>query len=1162
MDRRDFLKSAGIAGLSYGVTGLFLHWAGTTRLEAADPSPDEIANPNWAQSSFKPQAKASSYFIDPPWGYQPANVFDPDMHIGWESNEQLSGAWLEVSFPSPHPVSELWILGQPIVRDVAGSDPYLDTYSRAAFYAPPRHVRCTLGDGSTVQAELRPIPIFQIIQFPKQHQTASIRIEVEDVWGKPGARETGIAKLEVFPHAHVTGFAVGVHAMYDVHDGKPEQAATLEIVNPGNEFAGARLTISSDHATLKEIPLQPIPAQSVSHQPIWIPAPYEDVVMEFKIEDGAAEFGSRQRLKVPAYRSYFDGGKFSIHCTCHNDLGWLNTQAKTADFRSEKIILPALKLLEQYPDFRYSMESTTYLMEFLERHPEKHDEMYQVMRQGRFAWGASYVQCLEVHVGPEKLARQFYCGRRWLRENFPGVDSQTYYKTDPPSLTLQMPQILRKAGIKYLIQGRMPFGFYHWAAPDGSTIFTYGLTATPLADPLDAKGHEGWLKYAEQREYYYAPRALPRDFIYDYWFDYFIPQPGLPGYVQEQNTATARFAESWNNHFASDPARQIHPPRMEFTCLEKFFDGFTREPLNITTLEGDWPLNWAYYDEPGHREGLLAGRLSHNRLLSAERICAALGVKDGFGDYPQKEFTDAWMTLCWPDHGFGGNLGLETDAVFVESYEKSLRMADRLLAKAGEKLTHRDLQSSPNRIPLIVFNPLTWTRSDVAQVQLTLPPDWKWFLLHDAEGKNVAFEIIPSDGKGGQQLVFVAEQVPSIGYRAYYLEPARTSGSASSLEGNVLENSFFKVTFGAGGIKSLLDKRLNWEALNTEKFCGGEVIQLTARGYAWDDPETVTTKDFDKTSNHPFPFKTLSRTTLRATAIREARFTHFTLRETVHLYERLPRVDVALEVVDWNGQPERELRVVFPINLRDPNITYEVPFGKVQLGEDELDFALLPEDVYRNFQQNPYGAERALPFREAINWIDASDDHYLGRGCLSASDLTVHLFRDETDRPVSYPLLQHVLLSTRKSQAWNPEHWFTQKGAHIYRMSLLPHENDWRARYREAIGFNYPLLVFPGAPAGTASAEQPASASFFELKPLNLVLTALKKSEDDNQVVVRFYEAEGHECEAQLRFSGRAVQARRANLIEDNEGSLPVDADGSLRLRVNPWEIVTVKVGF
>jgi hypothetical protein len=89
-------------------------------------------------------------------------------------------------------------------------------------------------------------------------------------------------------------------------------------------------------------------------------------------------------------------------------------------------------------------------MEFLERHPEKRAEIYQRMRENRFAWGASYVQCQEVHVGPEKLVRQFYYGRRWLRQNFPGVDTRTYFKTDPPSLTLQMPQILRKAGVKYL----------------------------------------------------------------------------------------------------------------------------------------------------------------------------------------------------------------------------------------------------------------------------------------------------------------------------------------------------------------------------------------------------------------------------------------------------------------------------------------------------------------------------------------------------------------------------------------------------------------------------------------------------------------------------------------------------------------------------------------
>lgn len=1147
----------------YRAEGLFLPGMWSTRLEAADQALAAPANPNWAESQFKARATASSYFIDPPWGYQPANILDPDEHVGWESNEQLSGAWLEISFPIAHPVREVWILGQPLVRDVAGSDPYMDTYSRAAFYAPPRRIQCTLADGSSVTAELRPQPFFQIIQFEKQHLTASIRISVEDVWSKPGARETGLAKVKIFPHAHTASFTVDVHALYDVHDGKAEQASTLEIINPGRELTGARLAISQDHATLKEISLQTIPARSVSHQPVWIPAPFEDAVMEFKFEAGPAEFAPGQRLKLPAYHSYFDNGSFAIHCTCHNDLGWLNTQARTADFRSEKIILPALKLLEQYPEFRYSMESTAYLMELLARHPEKRDAMYRMMREGRFRWGASYVQCLEVHVGPEKLVRQFYYGRRWLRENFPGVDSHTYYKTDPPALTLQMPQILRKAGIKYLIQGRMPFGLYRWAAPDGSEILAYGLTATPLTDPLDAKGNEGWLKYAEQRAPYYAAQQLPREFIYDYWFDYFIPQPELPPYVQDQNAAMARFAEHWNNHFAADPARQIHPPRMEFTTLEKFFDEFTHHPLNLTTLEGDWPLNWAYYDEPGHREGLLAGRLAHNRLLCAERIYAALGITGGFGDYPQKEFTDAWMINCWPDHGFGGNLGVQTDAIFVASYEKSLQMADQLIAQAGARLTRSLEPSSPQRIPLVVFNPLTWARSDVARHRFTPPSAWQGFTVRDAEGNDVPFEIIPgNEQEGSRELMFVAEQVPSLGYRTYYVEPAGAAKAATTLEGNVLENKFFKVAFGAGGIKSLFDKTLNWEVLNTEKFCGGEVIQLTALGYAWDDPETVTTKDFDKTSNHPFPFKTLSRTDVRTTAMREAKFAHFTLRETVHLYEQLPRVDVDVEIVDWDGQKEKELRVVFPVNLREHSITYEVPFGKVQLGEDELDFALLPEDAHRNFQNNPYGAESALPFREAINWIDASDDHYLGRGCLAASDMTVHLFHDETDRPVSYPLLQHVLLSTRKSQAWNPEHWFTQKGSHAYRMSLLPHAGDWRTRYREGLGFNYHLLVFAGSQTGMAAGKPTASTSFFSLAPANLILTALKRSEDTDHVVVRFYEAEGFECTAQLRFLKPVRQAYRTNLIEDNEESLPVGADGSLSFPVRPWEIVTLKVEF
>ena len=131
------------------------------------------------------------------------------------------------------------------------------------------------------------------------------------------------------------------------------------------------------------------------------------------------QFCCRRTLQVPRYRSYFDGGTYEILCTNHNDLGFLDTQAKTADYRSSDLILPALKLMREYPEFVYSMECTAYLMEFLERHPELRDEMAERMRQtvhlGRGVREPAPVRAR----APEKLVRQFYFGRRWLRRPFP-----------------------------------------------------------------------------------------------------------------------------------------------------------------------------------------------------------------------------------------------------------------------------------------------------------------------------------------------------------------------------------------------------------------------------------------------------------------------------------------------------------------------------------------------------------------------------------------------------------------------------------------------------------------------------------------------------------------------------------------------------------------------
>jgi alpha-mannosidase len=470
-------------------------------------------------------------------------------------------------------------------------------------------------------------------------------------------------------------------------------------------------------------------------------------------------------------------------------------------------------------------------------------------------------------------------------------------------------------------------------------------------------------------------------------------------------------------------------------------------------------------------------------------------------------------------------------------------------------------RSTPSQIPVVVFNPLSWRRTDLVQCEVKLPASGSGWALRDEAGHHINLEIIPPKLTGSSvTLVFLAQDVPSTGYRTYYLEQAAAAPS-TPIAGNTIENSFFRVALGKAGLKSVYDKQQKWEVLRTDKFEGGEVLQFTAPGVAWEDPEIVTMADFDRTGNHPFPVRSFTRTAVRSTAVREAAFKNFKLRESFHLYHGLARLDIETELLGWDGQKDRELRVVFPINLADTRLSYEVPFGTVEIGKDELDFTLLPPDVDTQFDPKIYGGEDPLRFREAVNWIDASSRGYQRTGCLAAADCTVHLFRDETPDPVSYPVLQHVLLSTRKSLAWNPEYWFSQAGDHRYRAALMPHQGDWRQRYRDAIAFNYPLVAFVGEQQQAQTGEvMPVQQSFLRLEPSNLILTAMKKSEDGNQVVLRFYEAEGNQTDARIQLPRAIRSAWRTSLIEENQGSLTPNDDGSLSLKIQPWEIAILKL--
>ncbi len=1120
----------------------------------------QAQNPNLIAPEFGVTYDASSANPNPPSRGRALNLGREALQSRWETDKEIEGAWVSVKWEKTQTVKELWLITKSW-----GYDMTLEPAAERGNYMVPQKIQITCSDGTQTDTELRNAEYFQLITFPKEVQTSSIKFTVKKVWPNSGVDRTGLCKLRVFAQEHATGFTLSTYEMFDVQNDQAVQSAKIEIVNRGSDVKNATLELTNAGKKFGTVKLDDIPANSVVTQEIWIPAAYVESNLVCKIKDPGNHFPKAENFILKPYnKSYFNGGQLDIIATNHNDLGWLNTQALTALYRADTLIAPALDLMKTNPEFKYMMESIEYMKEFLKIHPERKDELIQRIREKRFSFGASYIQNLQAHVGQEKLVRQFYYGRRWLKETFPGCDTHFYINTDVPGVTYQLPQVLKKCGIDYIIQGRFPWGFYNWQGLDGTTIPMFAFRYGAESRMINPNNRVGYLKFLNEREYYYKPRQLPKSVLYDFNSDYLPPCPELIPFVKKQNQVMEQFAAKWNEKYKAEPEKQIAPPKIRFTePNEALKDFFGNGELNIETAKGDYPMAWAYYDEPGHRDGLLMGRKGHNTLIKAEGLFATLNTIDSSIKYPQDKFDEGWLANCWPDHGWGGNRGILGDQVCVDSYAKSLKVAESLAGDAESELLNRVPQGTATQIPVVVYNQSSWSRDGYVTCEISYPATWKGLELKDASGKLVSTETVNhSAAKHEIEIGMMVSEVPSIGYQTYYACEAKSFPQGyTEYKNENIENELISVKFGTGGISSFYDKVRKQEVLKTEKFFGGEVIQMGAPTVAWENQEPVTMDDFDKTSMHEFKTIRAVESPLRYIVEKEANMKYFTLRERFIITKSTGELLIEADVLNWTGEKAKELRIVFPMNMdKTFSSTYDVPFGRVEIDRgDNVDFSNLPDNYECQFYPAIYG-RKYLPFREAVNWVDVSTGTYKGYGCLFASDMTVHLFKDETTNPVDYPLVQHVLLASRESFGWNPKYSFTQAGSHTYRMALYLHDGNWRYAQKEGLAFNNPLTAIAGKATKPASSVLPASQSFLKISPENIVVSTLKKAEDGNGSIVRFYETEGKFAKAKLSGFKPFSKVTLTNMLEYDEKTLPVNTDGSVEVSVKPYEIITIRI--
>ncbi|MGZ5498956.1 MAG: glycoside hydrolase family 38 N-terminal domain-containing protein, partial [Candidatus Aminicenantales bacterium] len=117
-------------------------------------------------------------------------------------------------------------------------------------------------------------------------------------------------------------------------------------------------------------------------------------------------------------------GRLHIISSSHQDIAWMDSPEKCIAYRDTNCITPALAMMAKDPAYSFTMENMLNLMEYLERHPERAEEVDRLTREGRMEWGATFNQPYESLLSGEQLVREAYFGRLWLKKTVPGADAR------------------------------------------------------------------------------------------------------------------------------------------------------------------------------------------------------------------------------------------------------------------------------------------------------------------------------------------------------------------------------------------------------------------------------------------------------------------------------------------------------------------------------------------------------------------------------------------------------------------------------------------------------------------------------------------------------------------------------------------------------------------
>lgn len=857
----------------------------------------------------------------------------------------------------------------------------------------------------------------------------------------------------------------------------------------------------------------------------------------------------------------------------HWDREWYQTFQQFR-IRLIDLINNLIDILESDKAFSdFTLDGQTIVLEdYLEVHSERREVLKKYITEGRIHVGPWYILPDEFLVSSESIIRNLLLGHKIASEF--GSVMKVGYIPDPFGHISQMPQILKGFGIDNIIFWRgieydqSQGNEFIWQGPDGTELFAVHLPKIGYCNAVSLPEDVGQTyKLINEAIEDLLSRETSKSLLLLNGVDHLEAQPYIPYLVKELNK---RFEDieikQGNLREYIDYAKETVKPKLNKVT------GEFRSAKDTPILQSVYSSRM-YIKQANQR----CETLLENWAEPTASLAWLLG-----NNYPQNLLWTSWKWLL-KNHPHDSICGCSIDQVHREMmtrFDWSGQIAREVINKNLDYISEKIKIDYLNKdeLALVVFNPLPYSIDENVEVRVKFPQEINLnrVKVSTAQGEEIPYQlkgygldykIIFNPFKSPQPLEvnyadisFTAKDIPACGYKTFIIKAINDLRMHKEYETDIragrdyIENKYYKIIAEeANGTVTIVDKLNNKIFKNCNRFVdGGDA----GDEYTYSPPlndEIIVSRLDNIIIQDVGPSEAILKVSGKMILpdglksdrkFRAKKMIECPVESEIKLFSEIQRIEFITKFD--NRVCDHRLQVEFPTAIKTDQVYAEGHFEVVKRSINLPDSEGWKEKAYKTAHNSGF--------------IDINDGEY-GLAILNKGLPEYEIVPD--NNTIALTLLRCVGwlsrwdLENKRGNAGPslPTPEAQCLGENIFSYALIHHQGNWaEARIPQKTKQYKTRVLTKQLKNQTGNLSD--KYSFIQLEGEYLEISALKKNEFEDKLVVRIYNPTDRETSGKIKLGFNIHKVYLGKLDETYEEELPYD--NGVEIELKSKEIKTI----